>query len=116
MVEWLIVHLSSFQAGVVRGLAAELRAGGVGTVALAFTLGVVHARKPGHGEPALAGSFLGSEARIGKGLRVALAAALLHVLSGLALFLILRLTVGRAVSIAGRPSAAFLMVGYGLIV
>jgi nickel/cobalt exporter len=116
MTEWLIVHLSSFQAGVLRGLAAELRAGGVGSAALAFTLGAVHALTPGHGKAALAAYFLGTEARIGKGLRVALAAALLHVLSGLALFFILRLTVGRALSITGRPSPAFLMVGYGLII
>ena len=116
MTEWLIVHLSSFQAGVLRGLAAELRAGGVGTAALAFTLGAVHALTPGHGKAALAAYFLGREARIGKGLRVALAAALLHVLSGLALFFILRFTVGRALSITGRPSPAFLIVGYGLIV
>jgi ABC-type nickel/cobalt efflux system permease component RcnA len=115
MAEWLIVYLSSFQAGVLRGLATELRAGGVSTAALAFTLGAVHALTPGHGK-ALAAYFLGREARIGKGLRVALAAALLHVLSGLALFFILRLTVGRTLSITGRPSPAFLVVGYGLIV
>jgi ABC-type nickel/cobalt efflux system permease component RcnA len=76
----------------------------------------VHALTPGHGKAALAAYFLGREARIGKGLRVALAAALLHVLSGLALFFILRFTVGRAVSITGRPSPGFLLVGYGLIV
>jgi ABC-type nickel/cobalt efflux system permease component RcnA len=63
------------QAGIMRGLAAELRAGGLGTVALAFTLGTVHALKPGHGKAALAVYFLGREARIGKGLRVALMAS-----------------------------------------
>jgi ABC-type nickel/cobalt efflux system permease component RcnA len=116
MAEWLIFYLSSFQAGVLRGLAAELRAGGVGTAALAFTLGAVHALTPGHGKAALAAYFLGREARIGKGLRVALAAALLHVLSGFVLFFVLRFVAGRALSITGRPSPAFLMVGYGLIV
>ena len=49
MPDWLIVYLGSLQAGVMRGLAAELRAGGVGTVTLAFTLGAVHALTPGHG-------------------------------------------------------------------
>jgi nickel/cobalt exporter len=116
MTEWLIVYLSSFQAGILHVLAAELRAGGVGAVAFAFMLGAVHALTPGHGKAALAAYFLGSEARIGKGLRVALAAALLHVLSGVALFFILRFTVGRALSLTGRPSPMFLMVGYGLIV
>lgn len=94
----------------------ELRARGIGSAALAFTLGAVHALTPGHGKAALTAYFLGKEARIGKGLHVALAAALLHALSGLILFVILRLAVGRAVSITGRPSPAFLMVGYGLIV
>src|SRR5436190_2970451 len=116
MADWLIVHLSSFQAGVMRALAAELRAGGIGAVALAFTLGAVHALTPGHGKSALAAYFLGREAHIGKGLRVALAAGLLHVLSGFALFFVLRLMVGRALSIAGRPSPTFLIVGYALIV
>jgi nickel/cobalt transporter (NicO) family protein len=116
MADWLIVYLGSFQAGILRVLASELRAGGIGTAALAFTLGAVHALTPGHGKAALAAYFLGREARIGKGLRVALAAAFLHVLSGLALFFILRFTLGRALFITGRPSPAFLMVGYGLII
>ena len=55
-----------------------------------------------HGKAALAAYFLGREARIGKGVRVALAAALLHVLSGLGAFLLLRFVVGQAVSITGR--------------
>ena len=83
MPDWLIVYLGSLQAGVMRGLAAELRAGGIGTVALAFTLGAAHALTPGHGKTALAAYFLEKEAKIGKGLRVALAAAFLHVLSWL---------------------------------
>jgi ABC-type nickel/cobalt efflux system permease component RcnA len=116
MPDWLIVYLGSFQAGVMRGLAAELRAGGVGTVALAFTLGAVHALTPGHGKAALAAYFLGKEARIGKGLRVALVAALLHVLSGFAVFLVLRLLIGQLPSISGRPSLTFMLVGYSLII
>jgi ABC-type nickel/cobalt efflux system permease component RcnA len=116
MPEWLIVYLGSFQAGVMRGLAAELRAGGVGTVALAFTLGAVHALTPGHGKAALAAYFLGKEARIGKGLRVALVAAFLHVLSGFAVFLVLRLLIGQVPSITGRPSPTFMLIGYSLII
>lgn len=116
MPDWLIVYLGSFQAGVMRGLAAELRAGGVGTVALAFTLGAVHALTPGHGKAALAAYFLGKEARIGKGLRVACVAAFLHVLSGFAVFLVLRLLIGQLPSISGRPSLTFMLVGYSLII
>lgn len=116
MPDWLIVYLGSIQAGVMRGLAAELRAGGVGTVALAFALGAVHALTPGHGKAALAAYFLGREARIGKGLRVALAAALLHVLSGFAVFLVLRILIGQVPSITGRPSPTFMIAGYALII
>jgi ABC-type nickel/cobalt efflux system permease component RcnA len=116
MPDWLIVYLGSFQAGVMRGLAAELRAGGMGSVALAFTLGAAHALTPGHGKAALAAYFLGKEAKIGKGLRIALAAAFLHVLSGLAVFLVLRIVMGQLPSISGRPSPTFLMIGYVLII
>ena len=83
MGEWLIVHLASLQAAVMRALATELRAGGMSAFAFAFSLGALHALTPGHGKAALAAYFLGTEAPIGKGVRVALQAALLHVLSGL---------------------------------
>lgn len=116
MPDWLIVYLGSLQAGIMRGLAADLRAGGLGTVALAFTLGAVHALTPGHGKTALAAYFLGREARIGKGLCVALMAAFLHVLSGFAVFLVLRLLIGQVPSITGRPSPTFATVGYALII
>jgi ABC-type nickel/cobalt efflux system permease component RcnA len=116
MPDWLIVHLASLQAGVMRTLAAELRAGGLGTSVLAFSLGALHALTPGHGKSALAAYFLGTDAPIGKGVRVALTAALLHVLSGLAVFLVLRLLLGQLPSITGRPSPAFTVVGYGLII
>jgi ABC-type nickel/cobalt efflux system permease component RcnA len=114
--EWLIGYLSSLQGGIVRSLAAELRAGGLGTAALAFGLGAVHALTPGHGKAALAAYFLGKEARIGKGLYVSLSAALLHVLSGFAAFLVLRFAVGQAPSITGRVSPMFMIIGYGLII
>jgi ABC-type nickel/cobalt efflux system permease component RcnA len=118
MSDWLIVHLAALQAGIMRTLAAELRAGGLGTSLLAFSLGAVHALTPGHGKTALAAYFLGTEAPLGRGLRVALAAALLHVFSGFALFLVLRLLIGQlsSPSLTGRPSPAFTAVGYGLIV
>ena len=51
-----------------------------------------------------------------KGLRVALLAALLHVLSGFAVFLALRFLVGQSPTFLGRGSPGFTAVGYGLIV
>jgi len=70
----------------------------------------------GHGKAALAAYFLGQEARIGKGLRVALTAALLHVLSGLTAFLILRFVLSQAPSVLGRASPTFTAFGYALII
>src|SRR3954463_7968652 len=116
MPDWLIVYLGSLQGEVLRDLAVGLRAGGIGTFALAFTLGAVHALTPGHGKAALTAYFLGREAPIAKGLRVALVAAFLHVLSGFVIFLVLRLLVGQLPSISGRPSPTFMMIGYSLIV
>lgn len=116
MPDWLMAWLGQFQGGVVRSLAAELRTGGLAAAGLAFALGALHALTPGHGKAALAAYFLGREAHIGKGLRVALTAALLHVLSGLLLFLVLRFIVGIVPSMTGRSSPAFTRAGYGLIV
>lgn len=116
MLDWLIGYLGSLQGGVVRALAAELRAGGLGTAALAFALGALHALTPGHGKAALAAYFLGRHAHIGKGLRIALTAALLHVLSGFAVFLVLRFIIGHTPSMMGRSSPTFSYVGYGLII
>jgi len=116
MLEWLMAYLGSLQGDIVRNLAAELRAGGIGTAILAFSLGALHALTPGHGKAALAAYFLGQEARLAKGLRIALSAALLHVLSGLAVFLVLRFIVGQSPSFLGRGSPTFTAVGYGLIV
>jgi ABC-type nickel/cobalt efflux system permease component RcnA len=93
MTDWLIAWLGQTQGGIIRTLATELRAGSMGTASLAFALGALHALTPGHGKAALAAYFLGREARIGKGLRVTLLAALLHVLSGLAVFIVLRIIV-----------------------
>jgi nickel/cobalt exporter len=114
--DWLIAWLGQIQGDIVRTLAAELRAGGVGTAGLAFALGALHALTPGHGKAALAAYFLGREAHFGKGLRLALMAALLHVLSGLVLFLVLRFVVGQVPSLSGRGAPAFAVVGYGLII
>lgn len=116
MPDWLMTWLGQFQGGVVSLLAAELRTGGLAAAGLAFALGALHALTPGHGKAALAAYFLGREAHIGKGLRVALSAALLHVLSGLLLFLVLRSIVGLMPSMTGRSSPTFTLVGYGLIV
>jgi ABC-type nickel/cobalt efflux system permease component RcnA len=47
----------------MRSLARELRAGGFGTITLAFTLSAAHALTPSHGKSVLTACFLGSEAR-----------------------------------------------------
>lgn len=116
MPDWVIAWLGQIQGDIVRTLTAELRAGGVGTAGLAFALGALHALTPGHGKAALAAYFLGREARLGKGLRLALMAAFLHVLSGFVLFLVLRFVVGQVPSLSGRGSPTFAVVGYGLII
>lgn len=114
MADWF-GQLAAWQGEIVRTLAVELRSGGVMTAALAFALGALHALTPGHGKAALAAYFLGSEARPGKGVAVALWAALLHVLSGFVVFLVLRFLVGRMPFAMGRPSAGFSLAGYALI-
>jgi nickel/cobalt transporter (NicO) family protein len=114
MADWF-AHLAALQGEIVRGLATELRSGGIATAALAFALGALHALTPGHGKAALATYFLGTEARPAKGAAVALWAALLHVLSGFIVFLVLRFIVGRLPFAMGRPSAAFGLAGYAFI-
>lgn len=99
-------------------LAGELRTGSLSAIAitLAITLGAAHALTPGHDKFALVAYRLGKEARVTKGIRTALAAAYLHVPSGLAAFVVLRLLFGLLPSVTGRPSFAFLLLGYLLIV
>src|SRR5262245_29640425 len=97
-----MIWLAQLQGGIMRTLAADLRAGGIGAAALAFGLGALHAPTPRHGKAALAPYFLGREAHIVKGPRVALSATLLQVLSGLAAFLVLRVILGQAPSMWGR--------------
>lgn len=116
MPDWLNVWLGQQQGEIVRTLAHELRAGGLGTALLAFALGALHALTPGHGKAALMAYFLGREAKVWTGLRVALLAALLHVLSGFVAFLVLRFVVGQMPSMFGRGPTAFSVIGYGLIV
>ncbi len=116
MPDWLNIWLAQIQGGIMNTLAAELRAGGIATAWLAFTLGALHALTPGHGKAALAAYMLGHDSRIGKGLRIALTAALLHVLSGLLVFLVIRFVIGKSPLLFGRPSPSFTAVGYGLIV
>jgi nickel/cobalt exporter len=116
MPDWLIVYLGQIQGGIVKNLAAELRAGGLGAVLLASSLGALHALTPGHGKAALAAYFLGRNAQIGAGLRVALTASLLHVLSGFAAFLVLKFIVGQVPSLLGRGSPGFTAFGYSLII
>lgn len=115
MSDWLIAWLAPMQGDIMKALAAELRAGSLGTAWLAFGLGSLHALTPGHGKAALAAYMLGHASRITTGLRIALTAAMLHVLSGLAIFLVFRFVLDRTSSVLGRPSPAFTTFGYGLI-
>jgi ABC-type nickel/cobalt efflux system permease component RcnA len=107
--------LAHLQSGFIRALADELRAGGLGAALLAAGLGALHALTPGHGKAALIAYFLGHDARLTKGLRIALSGALLHVVSGFVAFLILRFALGQAPSIAGRGSPTFTLIGYGFV-
>lgn len=116
MPDWLIDWLAQVQGGIIRTLAAELRSGGVGTMAFAFALGALHALTPGHGKEALAAYLLGQEARIGKGVRIALSTALLHMLSGLGAFIVLRLVLKQMTPMTGRASPSFTAFGYGLVI
>jgi nickel/cobalt transporter (NicO) family protein len=116
VIDAIWAFLSDLQSGFVRTLAAELRSGGAAAVALAFALGAVHALTPGHGKAAIVAYFFGTGGRIGKAVRIALTASLIHVLSGFIAFLVLRFVLGQAPSITGRGSSAFTMIGYGLVV
>ena len=115
MPDWIMSTLSGLQRSAVLSLAAELRSGGLFTAVLAFGLGALHALTPGHGKSALAAYFLGQEAKLATGMRVALTAALLHVVMGFLAFLVLRLIVGQMPVMTARGSPVFLVVGYGLI-
>lgn len=64
----------------------------------------------------MAAHCLGHDARLSQGLRIALSAALLHVLSGFAAFLILHFVVRMAPTISGRGSPTFTVFGYALII
>lgn len=116
MTDWLIAWLGQVQSGIMRTLAAEIRSGDLGTVAFAFALGALHALTPGHGKAALAAYFLGREARTSKGVRIALSAALLHVLTGLGAFIVLRIMLKQIALMTGRASPSFTAFGYGLII
>lgn len=72
--------------------------------------------RPGHGKAALAAYFLGKDGSLATGVRVALSAALLHVVSGFCVFLALTFIVGRSPSISGRGTPWFTVLGYGLII
>ena len=92
MPDWLTTYLSSLQGGIVRTLAAEMRAGSLGTAWLAFGLGArLDLARSMRSRPATGRHARGlfSGPRIGKGVRIALVAALLHVLSGFTAFLVL---------------------------
>ena len=116
MVDTFIMWLSQSQGAIVRALAAELRGAGSGAIALAVALGFLHALTPGHGKAALAAYFLGHEAHLLKGVRIALAGAFMHVIMGLAVFLVFKLIIGQMPTMFGRSSPSFAVLGYALIV
>jgi ABC-type nickel/cobalt efflux system permease component RcnA len=70
---------------------------------------------PGHGKAALATYFVGQDANIATGVRVTLAAAFLHVVSGALVFLVLRFVMSPVSMVTGRGSPFFTVTGYGLI-
>jgi nickel/cobalt exporter len=100
----------------MRNLAAEVRSGGLGGLALAVALGALHALTPGHGKVALTAYFLGKDGNLATGMRVALSAALFHVVSGFCVFLVLTFIVGLSPSLSGRGASWFTVFGYSLIV
>ena len=110
-----MAFLGGLQRTVVSGLAAELRTGGLFTAVLAFALGALHALTPGHGKAALAAYFLGQEAKIATGIRVTLAASILHVLMGAFAFVVLRFVVTQSPLMTGRNSPFFAVTGYSFI-
>ncbi len=91
----------------MRNLAAEVRSGGLWGVALAFALGALHALTPGHGKAALTAYFIGQVGSLATGVRVALSAALMHVVSGFCVFLVLTFIMGQSPSLTGRGSSWF---------
>jgi ABC-type nickel/cobalt efflux system permease component RcnA len=95
---------AGFTGPAISPFSSTICAGSVGTAAFAFLLGALHALTPGHGKSVLAAYFLGQEARIRKGLGVTLTAALLHVVSGLAAFLVLRVLLGQMRGSTTGPS------------
>ena len=98
----------------MRTLAAELRAGGVGTAGLAFALGALHALTPGHGKAALAADFLGL-VRLGwEGPATCTDGRVSACPVGVVL--VLRFVVGQVPSLSGRGSPTFAVVGFGLII
>lgn len=110
-----MTSLGGLQRSMVTTLAAELRAGGLLTAVFAFLLGAVHALTPGHGKAALAAYFLGQDAKLATGVRVALSAAFLHVIMGFVAFLVLRFVLSQAPIMTARGSPFFAASGYGLI-
>lgn len=71
---------------------------------------------PGHGKAALAAYFLGHEARLWKGVRIALIGAFMHVIMGLAVFLVFKLIIGQMPTMFGRSAPSFGALGCVFIV
>ena len=70
----IAIHMNAIERG------DDLRAFLLG-LAIAFTYGVVHAFGPGHGKFVIVSYFMGHEARIGRGIIMAIQVAIVHVIA-----------------------------------
>lgn len=104
------------QFGVMRALSTALRDGSATTFALAFALGALHALTPGHGKAALTAYMLAKPSSVGKGIRIALSAASLHVLSGLVAFVVMRFLLKQVPLMTGRGPASITILGAGFVI
>ena len=116
MPDWLITYLGSLQGGIVRTLAAEMRAGGLGTAWLAlwtWRAPCAHARPR---EGSARGLFSGPRGAHRQWCSHRPGGCATARVSGFAAFVVLRFFVGQAHSITGRGSPTFTVLGYGLII
>src|SRR5688572_27967211 len=102
MIQDLLQTLATLHRSVYIGLGqhiADMQAGSVGAalpIVFAFALGLLHAMTPGHGKLIVFSYLIGREARPGRGMVMGLKVAIVHVLSGIAVFLLVRFAFERA--------------------
>ena len=110
MPDWyyeLYVALVTLQKGVQASLSEQLRVAAsegasIPLLALALSLGTLHALTPGHGKSVVLTYFLGKEAAPREGFLMAARVAFAHTLTAVALVLVL----GSAATVWGRPQGA----------